>query len=145
MNGKCKYCERVTKLTRHEKIARNIGGLVTPENVEWICDECHKNINSIMNSAIHKLKTTGDFASTTTIPQVGDVNLWMGSVCCAPSPMPIQFLPPIQDFTYAQGYPKDFSKQLYPYKLLYNSSTFAISGGSVGGWVYIGMLSEVIK
>lgn len=136
--GECKICKKTNSLTRHEKISQNVGGFIIPENILWICNDCHTRINSIADSSIHKLKTGKEISSAVSDLQIGNINLYAGSnVCSGSSLSPISFIPPINDPLYIQGYPKDFDKKIFSFNILHKSGTLSFRGGSESGWIYV--------
>ena len=152
--GKCELCGRTRELTKHEKIAKGAGGSITSENTMWICEKCHRKINSEMDKTIHKLakenksplrqKVELDEPLPTT-PAINleegeiELTIYAGSISCSSSVNPIPFIPAGTE-VYVQAYPKDFDKQKYSYNIRKSSGTFGVSGGSIDGWLYTGAI-----
>jgi len=63
--GNCDICKKLKELNRHHNPSKN----TLPEEVgnrviEWICKECHEDINSVERKAIRIVKKQGPFVTS---------------------------------------------------------------------------------
>lgn len=54
IDSKCQMCHGVRHLTRHHKIAKHNGGILTRGNIGWLCRSCHSKVERIKSNAFGK-------------------------------------------------------------------------------------------
>lgn len=133
----CQYCNRSFTPSRAPTKQHILAEY--EELTKVLCNDCHQNrLNSSRDKIINSVKNGNPVPQQVTIGSVV-CDVFTGIARCGSDVTPINFIPhsDLGNFLEVKTAAVDFNQGEYKVRPVFSGGVFAVSGGSVGGHVYV--------